>query len=90
MNKDWLCVKCGEVLGTIVGGELHPAPGCPTRTAGPNLIVQCPACNASKVFYTSDPVVRAVYQLVDAVATVAAKSMMAEIGRAVHQKEPPK
>lgn len=86
-KSEWQCVKCGEVLGNIFGGELYPlVPGKNLRTSGPNLEVTCPNCGALKTFYTSDAVVRAMYQLVNAIADVAAKAMVEQVGRAIHAK----
>ncbi len=81
MNNDWLCINCGTKLGEVAGGELTPAEKVPSkniRTRGPNLVVVCPDCGATKQWYTADPVVRAMYQLVDALATALAK-------RVIHQ-----
>ena len=86
-STEWYCVQCSFVLGNVLGGELYPSvDGKQLRTSGPNLVVTCPECGASKVFYSADPVVRAVYQLVDAIATVSARSMVKSMGQAVHQK----
>jgi ribosomal protein S27E len=79
-NTPWMCIQCGKVLGELLGGELRPdasIPGDHLKTRGPNLEVTCPDCKKVKVFYTSDPIVRATYQLVDALATGLAR-------RAVH------
>jgi len=85
-KSDWVCISCGKRLGGVFGGEFYPdVPPDKLRTSGPNLTVTCPACGAIKVWYTADPVVRAVYQLVDAISSVAARSMVGEIGRAVHK-----
>lgn len=83
---EWMCVDCGFVLGRVLGGELHPeVPGDKLRTNGPNLVVTCPDCKRVKVWYTSDPVVRAVYQLTDAVASTAAKSMVKHISKEMNE-----
>jgi len=88
-NNGWLCPKCGHVLGKMLGGELYPSSDAvDVHTAGPNLNVTCPDCGNVKVFYTSDPVVRAVYQLTGAVADVAARSMIAQVGRSLHTDVP--
>lgn len=86
-RPEWLCVSCGEVLGVVQGGELYPEKGLATRTSGPNLVVVCSHCGFTKTWYTSDPVVRAVYQLVSAVSDVAAKSMINQIGKEMHSKQ---
>lgn len=76
-KTEWLCIQCGKPLGRVFGSEYYPnVPSDCLRTSGPNLTVTCPDCGSIKVWYTSDPVVRAVYQLTDAMATVAARSMM--------------
>ena len=81
-KPDWVCVECGCTLGHIIGGELQPTiDGKYCRTRGPHLVVTCPDCNASKTFYTSDTIVRAVYQLVDAIASVLAQRVLAQIGQ---------
>lgn len=82
MNNNWMCISCGNVLGEMVGGELRPdksIPGDHFITRGPNLVVTCPHCGATKVFYTSDPIVRAMYQLVDALATGMARRTVAQL-----------
>lgn len=79
-KNTWVCVACGETLGNVIAGELHLAQAVQCRTSGPNLVVVCPECSATKIWYTSDAVVRAVYQLIDALSSVAAKSMVAQIG----------
>jgi ribosomal protein S27E len=92
-NNKWLCINCGEALGEMVGGELRPdasVPGNNMITRGPNLVVTCPHCNATKVFYTSDPIVRAMHQLVDALSTQMARRAVRELSeemlRELHKK----
>jgi ribosomal protein S27E len=86
-QREWLCVDCGHVLGHMEGGELRPAvDGRYTITRGPNLVVECPECGFKKVFYTADPMVRALYQLVDSMSAVAAKRMVETIGRRTIEK----
>jgi hypothetical protein len=81
-KPDWVCVECGEILGYIIGGELQPTiEGKYCRTRGPHLIVTCPKCSVTKTFYTSDTIVRAVYQLIDAIASVLAQRVLAQIGQ---------
>lgn len=82
-RSDWLCINCGRVLGQVFGGEFYPCiDGKYLRTSGPNLEVTCPNldCNHKKTFYTADPIVRAIYQLTDAVATQAARRMVETCG----------
>ena len=79
MNIEWLCIQCGEHLGDVAGGELTPSEKIPQknlRTRGPNLVVVCPNCGSTKTWYTADPVVRALNQLVDAVATSLARRVI--------------
>lgn len=81
-TSDWQCINCGSILGTVLGGEFHPSvAGKQLRTSGPNLVVTCPECGSVKTFYTADPVVRALYQLINAVSAEAAAATMREIGR---------
>ncbi len=87
-KSDWLCIGCGDRLGSVFGGELYPdVPVGKLRTSGPNLVVTCPHCGSVKTWYTADPVVRAVYQLVNAISEVAARSMIEQMGRAVHAQK---
>lgn len=81
-GSKWFCIQCNEVLGEMVGGELRPdasIPGDHMVTRGPNLVVTCPHCGGVKVFYTSDPIVRAMYQLVDALGTQLARRAVREL-----------
>jgi|WetSurMetagenome_2_1015567.scaffolds.fasta_scaffold423635_3 hypothetical protein len=81
-KPDWVCIECGEVLGHIIGGELQPIiEGKLCRTRGPHLVVTCPKCTTTKTFYTSDTIVRAVYQLIDAIASVLAQRVLSQIGQ---------
>lgn len=85
-KNDWRCVnpECGRVLGSVIGGEFHPdVHGKYLRTSGPNLTVICPDCGSVKVFYTSDPMYRAMYQLLHAISDEAAKSMIDAMGKEV-------
>jgi hypothetical protein len=87
-KTDWVCINCSERLGGVFGGEFFPAvDGRNIRTNGPNLVITCPKCQTIKTWYLSDPVVRAVYQLVSAIADVAAKSMVEQIGKAIHNRD---
>jgi ribosomal protein S27E len=87
-RSDWMCISCGRSLGRVLGGEFYPnVDGANIRTNGPNLTVTCPDCGSVKTWYTSDPVVRAVYQLVEAVAEVSARAMIEQMGRAVRSQK---
>jgi len=72
----WYCVQCSEVLGTTVANELTTNPGVVVSTRGANLLVNCPKCFAQKVWYPNDQIVRAVYQMIDAFASVAVARMV--------------
>ena len=88
VKNEWLCIQCGRVLGKVLGGELYPAVDVTSvHTSGPNLAITCPDCGFIKTWYTSDPLVRAIYQLVDAISTTAARSMVQSMSQAVHKKE---
>lgn len=70
--NNWYCVACSYVLGQVLGSEFRPdksLTGDLLETRGPNLVVKCPECGTKKVWYTADPIVRALYQLSDALAT---------------------
>ncbi len=89
MNNDWQCISCGEVLGEVAGGELTPSEKVPSkyiRTRGPNLVITCPSCGAVKCWYTADPIVRAMYQLVDALASALAKRVLSQLSEATLPK----
>jgi hypothetical protein len=87
-KSDWLCIQCGIKLGNVYGGEFYPlVQPEKLHTSGPNLVVICPECGATKVWYTADVVVRSVYQLVNAIADVAARAMVEQVGKAVHAKD---
>lgn len=79
-SNTWVCVKCSTPLGSVFGGEFIPSevPSKNIRTSGPNLMVTCPNCGAQKTWYTADPTVRAVYQLIEVISS-------AIVSRAVRQ-----
>jgi hypothetical protein len=88
-RSEWQCISCGVSLGRVLGGEYYPSvPGENMRTSGPNLTVTCPKCGTVKTWYTSDAVVRAVYQLVSAVADVSAEAMIQQMGKAIRAQKP--
>lgn len=83
--SEWFCIneECKRCLGNVLGGEFQPEEnitGQFIRTRGPNLVIKCPDCGTLKVWYTADPITRAIYQLVDAIATQAAKRMIYKVG----------
>ncbi len=91
MNNEWQCINCGAILGEVAGGELTPGAQVPTkniRTRGPNLVITCPNCGAVKTWYTADPVVRSMYQLVDALATALSKRVLSQLSEATLPKNP--
>ena len=73
----WYCVNqdCGKPMGEVVGGELK-VDGVYIETRGPNLVVTCPHCGTTKVWYTSDRLYRSITQLIDSIAEVGAKRML--------------
>lgn len=84
----WYCVSCPKVLGEVLGGEFFPddsISGKLIQTRGPNLVVTCPDCSSKKVWYTADPIVRAMYQLVDAIVTVSANRMVFVVGKRLNE-----
>jgi len=78
----WMCINegCGHTIGFVIGGELTPAedlmPG-DISTRGSNIILRCPVCGTPKTWYSSDPLARALNQLVDVLSEAIAK-------RAIH------
>jgi hypothetical protein len=85
----WYCVSrsCGEQLGELVGKELRVTSGAKCITDGPNLIVECPKCGQTKVWYTSDTLVRATYQLVDAMVSLFIARALPKASRAIQSLE---
>ena len=80
-DNSWYCPECNHVLGEVVGGEfkgIDQIPASAYETRGANLKVTCPECGRVKIWYTSDTIVRAVYQLVNAVAGESAKIFVRE------------
>lgn len=80
----WYCVNrdaCDFVLGEVVGGELHLGKDSTAMTRGPNLVVTCPNCGTHKVWYTSDPLLRANYQMLDTMATMLSQRVLKNISR---------
>jgi len=83
-GTEWYCPECSSVLGYIEGGELVGNDKVPSRfyeTRGPNLKVTCPDCGRVKIWFTSDAITRAIYQLVGAVSAEAAKKMIHEVAK---------
>ncbi len=83
-TSDWRCIneQCGRTLGRVFGGEYQPSDdfsASKVQTRGPNLVITCPDCGTQKVWYTADPITRAMYQLVDAIATQGAKRMIRKV-----------
>lgn len=83
-QSEWRCINnsCSRVLGYVRGGEFYPAEdvvGDNIHTRGPNLTVTCPDCGTIKMWYTADPITRALYQLVEAISSVAAKRMVRKV-----------
>jgi hypothetical protein len=91
-TSEWFCVndECRRHLGSVLGGEFHPAEdigGQHMQTRGPNLVITCPECATPKVWYTADPITRALYQLVDAISTQAARRMISKVSELTLDKE---
>ena len=76
--KSWYCTdrKCGGVIGHIVAGELHLADTVDpstVRSQGNSLILECPVCGTSKVWFSSSPLVRSLEQFLDTFSYIIAK-----------------
>lgn len=65
----WVCIGCGTTLGNLIGKELVIDSSAEVKTQGANLVITCPKCNRKKVWYPSDPVLRAINQLIDALSS---------------------
>lgn len=84
----WYCVSCSKILGEVLGSELTLAGGIGgenVQTRGPNLCIKCPDCGSKKIWYTSDPIVRAMYQLVDSISSVAARRMITAVAEEMRE-----
>lgn len=82
--KYWYCPdkSCGNILGEVLGSELSLKGDYDikdVRTQGPNLVIICAQCGRKKVWYTSDPVVRAMYQLVDSISSQLARRTVSSL-----------
>jgi hypothetical protein len=89
-TNEWSCVQCGHTLGYVFGSEFHPRddlPGKNLQTRGPNLMVICDNCEGKKIWYTADPIVRAIYQLVDSIVTVSAGKMVRAVSDEIRKTE---
>jgi ribosomal protein S27E len=83
-DTNWYCVDCSTVLGKLQGGELIGVKEVPSQnyeTRGPNLKVTCPECGRVKIWFTSDNITRALYQLINAIAGESAKKMLHEVNK---------
>jgi Zn-finger protein len=85
-KNEWMCIGCGRSLGHVYGSEYYPTvEGKYLHTSGPNLVVTCPDCGAIKTFYTSDQIVRSLYQLINAMTDQVARAMVEQVGKAVNR-----
>lgn len=83
-DNRWFCVnqECGFVLGNVVGSELHVGKEVTNvSTRGVNLAIVCPECSTLKIWYTADPIVRSIYQLIDAISAESAKRLIKKVSR---------
>lgn len=76
--QSWYCTdrNCGGVIGHIVAGELHLADNVDpssVRSQGNSLIIECPKCGSTKVWYSSSPLVRSLEQFLDSVAYIVSR-----------------
>lgn len=84
-SNDWFCVECNHVLGHVVGREFTPAETVPhsnIHTRGVDLSVTCPQCSKVKIWYTSDPINRALNQLIDAITSALVMRLMPQLSDA--------
>ena len=87
---NWYCPDCGTVLGRVIGGELQGIEGIPStayETRGANLKVTCPNCQRAKVWYTSDTVVRAIFQLISSISSEVAFQAIKQMAAKVREGE---
>jgi len=76
--KSWYCTdrKCGGIIGHIVAGELHisdTVDPSTIRTQGNSLILECPKCSETKVWFSSSPLVRSLEQFLDTMSYIISK-----------------
>lgn len=86
----WYCVnsECGEPLGNVLGAELYVSESVKeVHTKGVNVVLSCPKCGTKKVWYTSDAINRAMYQLIDAIAGQLAYRVMQDITKEQHKSK---
>lgn len=79
---EWKCPDCDSFLGEVVGGELHPDRSNLIRTRGANLEIVCRGCGYVKVWYTNDPITRAMNQLIGVMSAEMVKTMMRQYTKA--------
>ena len=79
----WYCPDCSNHMGKIIGGELHVnlENVSEVRTVGTRLVLVCKQCGRSKVWFPSDPTIRAMNMLIDAFASNLATTMAREFVR---------
>lgn len=55
-SVDWSCVSpsCDGVLGKIIRGELVLADDARANTDGTKVVVMCPKCGRTKVWYSKE------------------------------------
>ena len=86
MSKNtWVCITCGESLGTLIGQEIMPIDKAKIRTQGANLVITCPYCGARKIWYPADPMLRVLKQLIDVIATETARAAIRAVGSELSQ-----
>lgn len=78
---DWVCPRCGAVLGRVIHKELHIVgeigEEISANTSGSDLVVRCLACDYIKVWYRKDPI----QAIVDDFASAIGASIVKHIGR---------
>lgn len=91
MNKTnaWFCVECSHELGYVNGRELSPADTVPhanISTRGSDLVIVCPNCGKTKIWYSADPLMRALNQLIDAITTALVSRLVPMLSEATLPK----
>jgi hypothetical protein len=79
-TKPWECIGCSNTLGLLEGTELRPSPDVSCITRNSNLALTCPKCGQVKIWYSSDPINRAIYNLIDAMVGQFSKRLLATLG----------
>jgi len=78
-TRGWDCVACGTSLGSIENGVLT-ADVDRVVVDGNKVIVHCPDCGATKVWYVSDRLTNIANEIAEEFKRAARRSMVNKVG----------